>query len=111
MALLDVFWVHTAQAQTYLGEGVSGPVLSDPTAPFPCYFDTTDQLVVSTTGEQVTSKKTTLYAAVGYASLLPVGSLVLSDALAQDGSARVVEVNSLTSGALGLPDHLEIGLL
>jgi len=46
-----------------------------------------------------------------HAALFVVKSRVSSPDLGGDGLATVVKVNNLTSGPLGLPDHVEVGLI
>jgi hypothetical protein len=107
---LDEFYINTAQVQAFSGESATGSVYAAAVT-VPCFVDSTDQLTVSPTGEQVTSRSTVLYCSLTYSSVFTVGSRVTSDSIGFDHVARVVTVNNLSSGPLGLPDHVEVGLV
>lgn len=110
MSDLDKFYVHTATVQTYIGEGAMGPTVAAAVT-IPCYVDDTTRLVVSATGEQVAAA-TTIYAAPSYGVLFTVGSMVTSSAFGDPArAARVINQNNLSSGALALPDHVEVHLI
>lgn len=108
--MLDEFYVHTLTVETYQGEGSMGSVYAAPTT-VPGFLDTTANLARTSTTDEATSARSMFYCDPTYAGLFTVQTRVTSTGLGGDGKAVVVRVNSLTSGALGLPDHVEVGLL
>lgn len=110
MTELDEFYVHTLTVETYQGEGSLGPVYGTPTV-VPGFLDTTTDLARTTTTDQATSVGSMFYCDPTHAAAFTVRSRVTSTDLGGDGMAIVVKVNNLTSGTLGLPDHVEVGLL
>lgn len=107
---LAQFYVHTLTVETYEGEGSMGPQYAAP-AVVPGFLDTTSELARTSTADEASSARSMFYCDPTYAALFTVQSRVTSLDLGGDGAATVVKVNALTSGALGLPDHVEVGLL
>lgn len=107
---LAAFYVNAITVETYEGEGSLGPVYAAPVV-IPGFLDTVSDLARSATGVAATSVGSMFYCAPAYAAVFTVQSRVTSADLGGDGKAIVVKVNSLTSGPLGLPDHVEVGLL
>jgi hypothetical protein len=110
MSDLDEFYVHTLTVETYQGENSLGPVYATG-VPVPGFLDTTSDLQRSSSGDAATSAGSMFYCHPTYAGLFTVQSRVNSADLGGDGKAVVVKLNNLTSGPLGLPDHVEVGLL
>jgi hypothetical protein len=110
MSDLDAFYVHTLTVQTYQGEGSDGPMYAAGVA-VPGFLDTTANLVRTGSSDEATAASSMFYCAPTYAALFSVQSLVASASLAGDGKAIVVKVNSLDSGTMSLPDHVEVTLL
>lgn len=105
------FYVHTATVEQYLGEGSMGPMYAAPVT-VSGFLDTTAQDVRSAFSDEVTAARSmSFYTDPSNASLFVVQSRLTSSDLGGDGKATVVRVNALTSGPLGLPDHIEVGLL
>ena len=109
MTALAGFWVHTVTVETYTGEGSLGPVYANPVT-VTGFLDTVSDLARTGTVEEATSASSMFYTDPSNAALFTVQTRVTSSALGGDGKATVVKVNSLTSGALGLPDHVEVAL-
>lgn len=103
------FYVHTATVEPYQGENSLGSVYGAAVT-VPGFFDTTADLVRSTTSDDVTSAGSVFYCDPSYAANFVPKSRVSSPNLGGDGKATVVKVNSLTSGSLKLPDHVEVTL-
>jgi hypothetical protein len=106
---LALFWVHEATVQTYAGETSTGSVYAAPVTFF-CFVDDARKLVVTSDGEELASS-TTIFASPTYASLFTPDSKVTSPQFSDGRIARVVNVNSMTSGPLDLPDHVQVDLL
>lgn len=109
MGFPDEFYVHTATVQTYQGNGAAGPSFADPVT-VACYIEATAALSAGSGGEQVTARSTTLYCSLDYQSAFTAESVVTSDQLGGK-PARVLTVNPLDAGPLGLPNHVEVTLL
>lgn len=101
---IGMFFVHTATVETFEGSGAYGDVYAAPIE-VPCFIDDSVQLVRGKTAEEVVSS-TTVYADPSYASAFAADSRVTVNGRA----AFVINANSLTSGPLGLPDHVEVHL-
>jgi len=110
MSDLDEFYVHTLTVETYQGEGAMGPVYA-PEVAVPGFLDTTVDLSRTATTDNTMSAGSMFYCDPTHAALFVVKSRVSSPDLGGDGLATVVKVNNLTSGLLGLPDHVEVGLI
>lgn len=106
---LAMFYVHTLQVETYHGETSYGPSYAA-IATVPGFLDTTSDLSRTATADESTSASSMFYADPQYAGLFTVQSRVTSPDLGGDGKATVVRLNALSSGPLGLPDHIEVGL-
>lgn len=105
MSDLDAFWVHTATIETFTGAGAYGDVFASPVT-VSCFVDPSRRLIRNANGEQVVSEST-LYTPVTNAALFTNDSRVTVNGVV----ARVVKVNTLTSGVLDLPDHTAINLI
>lgn len=105
-----MFYVHTVQVKTYQGETSTGPSFAAAVT-VPGFLDTTVTDVRTGTGDEATSARSMFYCDPTYGALFTVQSQVLSPDLGGDGMAVVTRLNVLTSGPLGLPDHVEVGLL
>ncbi|HET6909831.1 MAG TPA: hypothetical protein VFH54_10875 [Mycobacteriales bacterium] len=106
---LAAFWQHTITVETYQGQGSSGPVYAAPVQ-VTGLLDTVSDLARVGTVEEATSASSMFYTDPSNAALFTVQTRVTSALLDGDGKATVVKVNSLTSGGLGLPDHVEVAL-
>jgi len=106
---LAAFWVHTVTVETYQGQGSSGPVFAAPVT-VSGFLDTTVDLMRSGTVEEATDASSMFFTDPSNAALFTPQSRVTSSDLGGDGKATVVKVNSLTSGGLGLPEHVEVAL-
>lgn len=104
-----MFYIHTVTVETYEGQGSSGPVFAAPVN-VTGFLDTVSDLARTGTVEEATSASSMFYTDPANAALFTVQTRVTSSLLDGDGKATVVKVNSLTSGALGLPDHVEVAL-
>lgn len=107
---LAMFYIHTISVETFLGEASYGPTFAAPVT-VPGFLDTVSDLVRSATTDEATSARSMFYCDPQYAALFVVQSRCTAADLGGDGKAVVVRVNALTSGPLGLPDHVEVGLL
>jgi len=107
---LDEFYVHTLTVETYQGVTSNGPSYAAAVT-VSGLLDTTVTDVRTGKGDEVTSARSMFYCDPTYGSLFTVQSRVSSPDLGGDGKAVVTRVNSLTSGPLDLPDHVEVGLL
>lgn len=105
-----IFWVHTVTVEPYLGVLNSQPAYGDP-VDVVGFFDSAADLDLSAADTEATSAKSVFYTDPDNASLFPLNSRVTSDQLGGDGKATVILANSMTSGPLGLPDHLVVGLI
>lgn len=110
MGDLDEFYVHTLTVETYIGESsTDGPVYAAAVS-VPGFLDTTSSLTQTATSAEESSVRSMFYCDPSYAALFVAQSRVSSPDLGGDGKATVNHVNPLTSGPLGLPDHVEVGL-
>lgn len=100
-------FVHTATVKTYQGETATGPSFAAQVADA-CLIEEDTRLVASASGEQVTSGAT-LYARRSSSALYMPGSEVTSSVL-PGRTARVINAQVYDSGALGLPDHIQVSL-
>lgn len=99
-----LFFVNTVSVETLTGEGAYGEVFAAP-ATVACFVDDSAHLIRNRQGEEVVSN-TTIYADPTDAEKFPVDSRVTVNGRA----SRVITVNRLDSGPLGLPDHVEVHL-
>ncbi|PSK95771.1 hypothetical protein CLV30_12823 [Haloactinopolyspora alba] len=107
VAELAEFWVHRVTVEPYEGEGAYGPIYGAPVADVACYVENRRQLVRDRTGAEVVSD-TTIYAPVERAGLFPPGSRVALPDHTPVAATLVISTSPLTSGGLGLPDHVVI---
>lgn len=101
---LDEFWVHTITVATYLGEGGNGPSYADP-VDVPCFIDGGTKVTRTATGEQLVVNAP-VYAPLTHAGTLLAGSKVTI----RGRDARVLAATVYDSGALDLPDHVQVSL-
>jgi hypothetical protein len=99
------FYVHTVTVTPLLGSGAYGDVEGPPQT-VAGFLDSTTRLVRSGSGEEVVSQAT-LYTDVAHTDAFPPGSTVT---LPDGRATTVIGRAAHTSGALDLPDHLEITL-
>lgn len=102
--MLDDFYIHTVSVETKTGSGAYGDVYAAPVT-VPCWLEPKRRLVRNKDGQEVLST-TFLSCPVTEASKFEPDSKVTHNGRA----AYVIGVNTFTSGALALPDHLEIDL-
>lgn len=104
MGDLDGFYVHTVSVETKTGSGAYGDVYAAPVN-VACWLEPKRRLVRDKDGQEVLSSSF-LSCDVAHAAVFTPDSKVTNAAV----TAYVVGVNTFTSGALELPDHLEIDL-
>ena len=104
MSDLDDFYVHTVSVETKTGTGAYGDVYADPVE-VACWLEPKRRLVRNKDGQEVLSSSF-LSCDVTLSPTFTPDSKVTHDG----HTAFVIGVNALTSGALELPDHLEIDL-
>lgn len=99
---LDEFFVHTVSVEARTGVGATGPVYASAQS-LACFVEPKRRQVLDAAGATVVSE-TTLYA--------PTGTVIAAeDRVTVDGDVTtVITVSDLTSGALELPDHVEVAL-
>lgn len=103
---LDVFWVHTVQVSTYRGTSGRAGDTWDTAVPVQCWVEDAIKLVRDTNGVEVVSSAT-IAGPLTVADLFKANSKVQ---LPSGREARVLTVSRGDSGALGLPDHIEVAL-
>lgn len=102
-ALAD-FWVHTVAVEPRTGAGAAG-ALYGPSVDVACFVDDTTKLVRATSGEEVVSVATVMTDKVW------AGTFTDGARITWKGRTSYVVGRSLhDSGALDLPDHLEVHL-
>lgn len=104
MSDLEDFYVHTVSVETKAGTGAYGDVYAAP-VDVPCWLEPKRRLVRNKDGQEVLSTSF-LSCDIAHSSTFTPDSKVSHGGT----TAYVIGVNSLTSGALELPDHLEIDL-
>lgn len=102
--VIEAFFVHTAEVQTFKGTGPRGDLYGD-AVHVACFLDDGAVLTPVAGGEQMASK-TVLFAALSDADKFVPQSRVTCNGRA----AQVVTVRRRDSGPLGLPDHVEVDL-
>lgn len=102
---LSPFWVHTAAVETYTGTTGSGVRTYAASVTVPGYLERKRQFVRAANGEQVIST-TQFY---GDSTLAPLFA-PLSRVTLDEGATTVISRETLTSGDLGLPDHVAVYL-
>ena len=109
MSDIDVFYVHTATVEPFLGTSGYGVDMFGPATvlapPNGVFADDTRKLIRNANGEQVVSESTVY--------TFPVNApLFTADArVTVNGNvSRVIKTNLNDSGALGLPDHVAVSL-
>jgi hypothetical protein len=102
----EEFYVHTASAEPFLFTNSLGVDLFGPAVTVPGFNDTTRRQVRSADGQIVISAGS-FYTYPANASSMPIDARVTID-----GSVTRVMTSTLnTSGALDLPDHLDVTLV
>lgn len=104
MSAASLFFVNSVSVETLTGEGAYGDVFAAPVA-VACFVDDAAHLIRNQQGEQVVSN-TTIFADTVVAATFAVKSRVTVNGRV----AQVITVNPYDSGALGLPDHVEVHL-
>ncbi len=99
---LNEFYVHTASVQTYTGTGPRGDTFASAVA-VACFVDDEQDVTLQGTTIAV-SDLTKVYAPLSAASLFTPASKVTVNGQ----QARVTAMKRHSSGALGLPDHVEV---
>ncbi|HEY1175479.1 MAG TPA: hypothetical protein VGF17_04925 [Phytomonospora sp.] len=107
MGDLDDFFMHETQVRRRAGTGPSGAVYGD-TEPVKGFVDQMSKVVRGATGEEVVASSTVYYPAG--TPIIPLGSTVTLPATFGGQRGVVVDFAVRDSGALGLPDHLEVNL-
>lgn len=104
MGDLDDFYVHTLTVQTLTGTGAMGDVYAA-AVDVPGWFEDKRRLVRDKNGQEVVSSSTFSCDNAHLPKFTPDSKVTI------DGrTAFVIGVANYTSGALDLPDHLEIDL-
>lgn len=104
MGELDDFYVHTVSVETFLGTGAAGDLYSDP-ATVPGWLEDKRRLVRDKDGQEVVSMTQFMCDNAHLPLFAPDTRVTLPNR-----KAFVIGVGNYTSGALELPDHLEIDL-
>jgi hypothetical protein len=99
---LAEFYVHTAIVEAYLGSGADGDVYGAP-ATIPGYWEGGSKLIVNADGEQLLAQGV-FRTAPEHAAAFPILSRVTVEGI----TGRVQRLATFTSGALDLPDHIEV---
>lgn len=99
------FFVHTVTVETWLGtNGYGADTFASPVT-VPCFVEGKRRLVRNSTGAEVISE-TTLYTNPTSGALFAPDSRVTVNSV----TTRVIVTATLTSGSLGLPDHVVVNL-
>lgn len=104
MSAISVFFVHTVDVETFVGESGVGEVFAALVS-VGCFVDDSVHLVRNSAGEEVVSS-TVVYADPADGPKFAVDSRVTVNGR----KARVIALNDYDSGPLGLPDHAEVHL-
>lgn len=102
---LAEFYIHTASTEAYLGTNNDGVDLYATAASVPGWWEGVTRLILNSDGEQVL--------ALGVFRTSPANAAsfpLLARVTVAGTTGRVERVSTFTSGALGLPDHIEIAL-
>lgn len=103
--VLERFYIHTAQVETYAGRTGSGVESYAAAVAKAGFMDDERRMVLSETGEQVVSSST-WYTSLDDVALYPLKTKVTVNSY----TGLVLGVKRRDGGALGLPDHLEVAL-
>jgi hypothetical protein len=104
MGAMSVFWVHTVQVETRIGQNAIGDVWADPVT-VSCFVNDQTHLVRSQHDEEVVSQSI-VYAPIDQAALFAADSKVTVSGRV----ARVITTNANDGGTLPLPSHVEVHL-
>lgn len=104
MGDLDDFYVHTVTVETKTGTGAYGDVYAEP-VDVDCWLEPKRRLVRNKDGQEVLSSSFLSCPVPEEPKFVPDSKVTHNG-----HTALVIGVNTLTSGALQLPDHLEIDL-
>jgi hypothetical protein len=99
------FYVHTAASEAYLGTNGDGADLYAAAVDVDGWWEGVTKLILNSDGEQVL--------ALGVFRTNPANASsfpLLARVTVAGTTGRVERVSTFTSGALGLPDHIEIAL-
>lgn len=102
---LSDFWVHTVDAEPYLGTSGGGVRQFDAVATVPGFLVYKRTLVRNQNAEQVLSESQ-FYGDVSLAGYFPIESRVTVNG----NTTTVITVSTHTSGDLELPDHIVVYL-
>ncbi|MFJ4286407.1 hypothetical protein ACIPY0_12245 [Paenarthrobacter nicotinovorans] len=104
MSDLEDFYVHTVTVETFEGTGAYGDVYSEPVT-VPGWLEDKRRLVRDKNGQEVVSSSVFMCDNTHVDKFTPDSRVTLPRR-----QAFVIGVADFTSGALDLPDHLEIDL-
>jgi hypothetical protein len=99
-----VFYVHTAVVETSNGFGAYGDTFDAPYT-LPCFVDDGSRLVLNSAGEQVVSTARLFTYPAHEGRFVPNSRVTVNGRV-----SRVVATHRRDSGALRLPDHIEVEL-
>lgn len=101
---LDEFYVHTVSVQTFQGSGAQGDVYAAPVS-VPGWLEDKRRIVRDKDGQEVVSSSMFACDGTHLAKFTPDSKVTVNGR-----TAFVIGVGNYTSGALELPDHLQIDL-
>jgi hypothetical protein len=104
MSAVSIFWVHTVQVETRIGQNAISDVWADPVT-VPCFVNDQTHLVRGQHDEEVVSQSI-VYAPIEQAALFVSDSKVTVSGRV----ARVITANANDGGSLPLPSHVEVHL-
>lgn len=102
--MISDFWQHTVNVRTYVSSGPVGDVYDTHTG-VACWVEESRKWVRSATGEQVVSESQIFTDKTHYDWFKPDSEVTI-----RGNVSRVITRSLHDSGALGLPDHLEVAL-
>ena len=104
---LAAFFIHETTVERRTGSSPSGSVFASG-VPVVGWVDQTSKLVRTANGSEVVASASVFYPAG--TPIIPLGSYVTLPAVFGSQRAQVVDFAVRDSGALDLPDHLEVNL-
>jgi hypothetical protein len=104
MSKLDRFYVHTASVETFTGAGPRGDTFAT-AVNVACFVDDAQDVVV-TGATLAVNDQTKIYAPLSTVATFAVNSRVTVNGV----TALVRNVKRRSSGALNLPDHVEVSI-
>lgn len=107
MSVYDLadWYVHTAQVEMFLGTNGYGEDIFAAPVVVVCFLDEARKLVRDKTGAQVVSENTLATYPVSAPLFTPDSRVTVNGA-----ESRVIKTKTGDSGALDLPDHIEVAL-